>query len=299
MTFIFGSACNITYAFIGPTPDTPIHTVDITYDGNSQNLPLYGSSDKVKGKITISALDGKKVEHIGIKLEFIGQIELYYDRGNHTQFISNDRELATAGEIVGDTTFDFNFENIEKVYESYNGMNVRLRYFLRTSINRQYVPNIVKEQELWITSYGAVPELNSPLKMEVGIDECLHIEFEYDKSKYHLKDVVVGKVFFLMVRIKIKHMEVAIVKRESTGAAQNAFNESETIAKYEVMDGAPVKGECVPLRIFLGGYDLTPTYLKVANKFSVRYFLNLVLIDEEERRYFKQCEINLWRKRGY
>jgi hypothetical protein len=26
-----------------------------------------------------------------------------------------------------------------------------------------------------------------PIKMEVGIEDCLHIEFEYDKQKYHLK----------------------------------------------------------------------------------------------------------------
>ena len=29
---------------------------------------------------------------------------------------------------------------------------------------------------------------------------------------------------------------------------------------------------------------------------SLRYYLNLVLVDEEERRYFKQQEITLWRK---
>ena len=44
--------------------------------------------------------------------------------------------------------------------------------------------------------------------MEVGIEDCLHIEFEYDKSRYHLKDTVVGKIYFLLVRIKLKHMEV-------------------------------------------------------------------------------------------
>jgi hypothetical protein len=26
-----------------------------------------------------------------------------------------------------------------------------------------------------------------PLKMEVGIEDCLHIEFEYDRQKYHLQ----------------------------------------------------------------------------------------------------------------
>ena len=29
-----------------------------------------------------------KIEHNGIKIEFIGQIELYYDRGNHHEFLS-------------------------------------------------------------------------------------------------------------------------------------------------------------------------------------------------------------------
>ena len=66
---------------------------------------------------------------------------------------------------------------------------------------------------------------------QVGIEECLHIEFEYNKSKYHLKDVIVGKIYFLLVRIKIKHMEIAIIKRETTGSGPNTFHENETIAK--------------------------------------------------------------------
>jgi hypothetical protein len=47
-------------------------------------------------------------------------------------------------------------------------------------------------------------------------------------------------------------------------------------------------GESIPIRLFLGGYDLSPTMKDVQRKFSVRYYLNLVLLDEEERRYFKQ-----------
>jgi vacuolar protein sorting-associated protein 26 len=47
-------------------------------------------------------------------------------------------------------------------------------------------------------------------------------------------------------------------------------------------------GEAIPIRLFLGGFDLTPTFREVNKKFSTRYYLNLVLIDEENRRYFKQ-----------
>lgn len=38
-------------------------------------------------------------------------------------------------------------------------------------------------------------------------------------------------------------MELEIRRRESTGSGPNTYNESETLAKYEIMDGAPVRGE--------------------------------------------------------
>jgi hypothetical protein len=133
--------------------------------------------------------------------------------------------------------------------------------------------------------------------MEVGIEDCLHIEFEYLKSKYHLKDVVIGKIYFLLVRLKIKYMELALQKRETTGAGPSAYSETETLTKFEIMDGVPVKGESIPVRLFLGAFDLTPTYRNIQDKFTVKYTLNLVLVDEEDRRYFKQHEIQLWRKR--
>lgn len=45
----------------------------------------------------------------------------------------------------------------------------------------------------------------------------MHIEFEYDKSKYHLRDVVVGKVYFVLVRIKIKEMQLDLIRTETAG----------------------------------------------------------------------------------
>lgn len=74
------------------------------------------------------------------------------------------------------------------------------------------------------------------------------------------------------------------------------YNETDTLTKFEVMDGAPVRGESIPIRLYLTGFDLTPTYRSIHNLFSVRYYVNLVLVDEEDRRYFKQQEITLYRK---
>jgi len=231
-----------------------------------------------------------------VKIELVGQIELFYDRGNHYEFTSLVRELAPPGIMTTSQIFAFSFENVEKEHESYNGLNVQLRYFLRVTISSQYgVNTIAQEEDLWIQNLNPPPQINHSIKMEVGIEECLHIEFEYDKSKYHLNDVVIGKVYFLLVRIKIKSMELAIVKRESAGSGSNMVNDSETLVKFEIMDGAPVRGESIPVRLFLSNSRLTPTYSNVNNQFSVKYYLNLVLLDETDRRYFKQQEIQIYR----
>merc|ERR1739848_962942 len=265
-------------------------------NGRKERMYLFYDGESVTGKVNVTLhRKTNRFEHQGIRIEFIGQIELYYDRGNHHEFLSLAKELARPGELTQNTSFDFEFNQVEKPYECYTGANVRLRYFIRVTIVRR-LSDMTKEMDLLVHTLATYPEMNNPIKMEVGIEECLHIEFEYNKSKYHLKDVIVGKIYFLLVRIKIRYMEVAIIKRETTGSGPNTFHDNETIAKYEIMDGAPVKGESIPIRVFLAGYNLTPTMRDINKKFSVRYYLNLVLVDEEDRRDFKQQEITLWRK---
>ncbi|XP_028758848.1 vacuolar protein sorting-associated protein 26B isoform X3 [Neltuma alba] len=249
-------------------------------NGQSVMVPLFHSQENIVGEVIIEPLYGKKVEHNGVKIELLGQIELYFDRGNFYDFTSLVRELDVPGDLYERKTYPFEFSTVEMPYESYNGVNIRLRYVLKVTISRNFVPNIVEYLDF---------------VMEVGIEDCLHIEFEYSKSKYHLKDVIIGKIYFLLVRIKIKNMELEIRRRESTGSGTNTYVETETLAKFELMDGAPVRGESIPIRLFLSPYELTPTYRNINNKFSVKYFLNLVLVDDEDRRYFKQQEFQLYR----
>jgi hypothetical protein len=70
-------------------------------------------------------------------------------------------------------------------------------------------------------------------------------------GRYYLKDVIVGKIYFLLVRIKIKHMELAVIRKETAGSGSNVFSENETITKYEIMDGAPVRGTCSDVGVLL------------------------------------------------
>ncbi|KAI8966956.1 vacuolar protein sorting-associated protein 26-domain-containing protein [Mycotypha africana] len=296
MASLFGLSTPVEIEVAFTNEDARKH-IDVKVDKNrKETYPVFLDGESVTGKVNVNLRDGKKLEHNGIKVEFVGSIELYYDKGKSHEFLTLSQELAAPGELRQNAAFEFEFKNVEKQYECYNGINVKLRYFIRVTIARR-LADVICERDIWVNSYRMPVEINNSIKMEVGIEDCLHIEFEYNKSKYHLKDVIVGKIYFLLVRIKIKTMELSILRRETTGALPNVYNESETITKFEIMDGAPVRGETIPIRLFLGGFELTPTFRDVNKKFSTRYFLNLVLIDEENRRYFKQQEITLFRRK--
>jgi len=283
-----------------------------------EEIYAYDAAMDVEGVITLSIPPGKKAEHLGMRVEFVGRIDMdsmAFEGRPHYDFISLSKELEPPATIYDHLrTYPFRFGNIEKAYETYHGKHVSVRYFVRVALERKFLPPIVKEHEIVVQS--CQPEmgmiLSEPIKMEVGIEDCLHIEFEYVKRHFHLEDVIYGKVHFLLVRIKIKHMELAVIRRETAGnvaaseinegggpaSGGTALTETQVLCKHEVMNGAPVKGEIVPVRLYIAGIpgDVTPTYSS-GSRFSVRYFLNLVLVDEEDRRYFKQQEIILWRRR--
>lgn len=174
-----------------------------------ERCPVYFDGESVKGQVVVRTRDGKKLVHDGIKIEFIGcigksflyrfdlryrlahsthsscNLELFYDRGNHYEFLSLSHQLASPGEIPAGgsgATFGFEFKNVEKAHESYNGINVKLRYFIRVNLARR-MADVVKEKDIWVHSYRMPPDSNNAIKMEVGIEDCLHIEFEYNKSK--------------------------------------------------------------------------------------------------------------------
>uniref|UniRef100_A0A7S1IAJ0 Vacuolar protein sorting-associated protein 26 n=1 Tax=Eutreptiella gymnastica TaxID=73025 RepID=A0A7S1IAJ0_9EUGL len=261
-----------------------------------ETLYLFTDGDNVQGLIVIATAPGKRVDFNELKCELIGEITIDNDSKQTTVFTSHEKILSGPGSFEDTKVFEYNFDNVSMPAESYTGISAFLRYYIRVTLSRSYVPNVVEEHDFWVQNTSQESEINNCIKMEVGIEDCLHIEFEYNKLKYHLNDVVLGKIFFLLVKIKIKHMEISIIQRETTGHGASVYNESEVVAKFEIMDGAPAKGESVPVRLFLGSFPLTPTYKHVLDKFSTKYYLNLVLIDEEDRRYYKQQEIVLWRK---
>lgn len=256
-----------------------------------EKYPLYEDGESITGAVTVRVKDGKKVEHIGIKAQLFGSIET--TNGQKDDFLCLSQDLAPPSELDHTESYPFAFNNVEKRYESYRGRNLTVNYYVKITVLRKNT-DITKLKRFWVYVYSNPTDLKKSIKLDIGIENCLHIEFEYSKSTFNLKDVIVGRIYFLLTRLKIKHMEISLITRETVGVSPNQLTDSNTI-RYEIMDGSPVKGETIPIRLFLGGYDLTPT--TKTNLFTVKNYLSLVIIDEDGRRYFKQSEITLYRNK--
>lgn len=303
MSFLFSRSSEITISLDENIKNTGRQLTNKTFLSNDvhegRSLPLFYDGESISGKVNVN-LKAKKLEHKGIQIEVIGIIELFQDKSNQYEFLSEAILLAGPEVVTTNRNYDFCFNNVNKPHESFSGINVTCRYFLRVRIVKMLADQ-VKELDFMVHTISQYSEdLEKQIKMEVGIEGSLHIEFIYKKSKYHLEDIIVGKIYFMMVRLKIKHMELCIVRKESAGFGQNQYNEPDIVAKYDIMDGPPNRGEEIPLRMHLKPYSdsgkLTPTMKEVAKRFSVRYFLHLKLVDEDERTYYKQQEIQLWRR---
>ena len=58
---------------------------------------------------------------------------------------------------------------------------------------------VVKEKDIWVHSFRMPPDSNNSIKMEVGIEDCLHIEFEYNKSKCVSRPAVFSALVLTMM----------------------------------------------------------------------------------------------------
>ncbi|KAI9026641.1 vacuolar protein sorting-associated protein 26-domain-containing protein [Phycomyces nitens] len=299
-------------AIFGSPVSIEIQITDIKGRKRSQlkpqeDLPIFFAQEPVRGRVLIGLPKDQFLDHQGIRVECIGRIST--TRTKDYDFLYLSQELIGPKKQMKSIGFEFGFMNVNKPFESYYGTQIKLRYFVRVMV-KTHLSDLSHESDILVCSHIQHRHPTKPLKMEIGLDNCLHIEFKCNKTSYHLEDVVVGRIIFRMVRIKIKLMELWVVRRESIGSSP-LFNESEALIKYEIMDGEPFRGkdsrvgwqsnnynlgDSIPIRLFLGDLHLTPTLKDVNKKFSVIYFLSLVLYDESSRRYYKQQEIGLYRQ---
>jgi vacuolar protein sorting-associated protein 26 len=189
-------------------------------------------------------------------------------------------------------TYNFSFKKVNLPYESYEGNIVSVKYFIKVTITKKiFSTKLTVEKNFKVQNVKPAPELNPNIRMEVGISNLIHFEYELYQSKFSLEECIIGKIFFIQVAMKVRALEIHLIKRETIGQK----SDTALLSKFEVIDGNPAAEEIVPIRMFINSFELSPTYKDINNIVSVKYFIKFVVIDESEKSFFKQQEIILWR----
>lgn len=198
--------------------------------------------------------------------------------GNVHDFLSVVKELEPAGELKESKSYPFTFENVERQHESYYGINISLNYFLKVTIYRNLNTNLTKQTELWVRCFGKEPEANSSIKMEVIHGNCalhqhcrsvLKIAFTLNSSttnpsknlwfytdlwkvsherRHHRENIFSAGSIEDQKHEHFPHQKgnyrfrLAATALSLTNGGLDMYNENRTLSKYEVMDGAPVRG---------------------------------------------------------
>lgn len=172
-----------------------------------------------------------------MRIEFIGEIELPLEQGGRNEFRSLSTTLSAPSNFVsGTTTFHFCFKHIDAPYESYDGQQIKLRYYLKLTVNKRFMSEGM-EKTLWFHNtnmQGCAPP-SQQIRMEVCLEDSLQLTFEYPKSVYTLNDVVTGWIHFQLVRIKVRSLELCVIRREFIG--EGAVEGYETVGKWRMMEG--------------------------------------------------------------
>ena len=260
-------------------------------------LPTFYDGEDISGKVEIF-LTSKTFEHKGVKLQLIGEIKNLQKLKSKTKstFISLSNELIPPGVITEPmTTLPFVFNKLQAQYESYKGDFVEVRYYIRVTIITT-LRDLKFDSEFSVINpqdESILKQNDEQIKLDVGIEDKLKLSIVFFSKNYKLKGEMNGEVTFKKVNFDLKSMDLMIMKREIMKGDDDY--DPAILGKYEIMDGGPFSNETVPIRIYLKPYDLTPTYDNVNNKFSVRYYRNLVLVDSTGNKFFKQKEVCFYR----
>lgn len=140
MSMFFTTNPIITISFNGEANRSK-KVVKLPSKNDTEELIIYGGQENVTGHIDVMIPPGKKIEHLGVKIEMytttttiniiitktvitynrIGHIELYFDKGNNVKFTSLVRELECAGTMTQTKSYPFEFST--EVILSFNNIN--------------------------------------------------------------------------------------------------------------------------------------------------------------------------------
>ena len=267
---------------------------------NISRYPTFFSDEDITGKVEFIK-NSSSFDYSSITIGLIGQVDNYIDQKYNVTFLSLKKDISKNGSLTKDITpYNFTFNKVKLPYESYKGDSIGVKYAIKVNIINLF-RTISYEEEFVVVKpneESILKKNDEPISMNVGLKDLFSILIEFEHVNYGIHGTLKGFVSFGKLGLSLTKMELQLIKKETIFGHEvpDLDQEPKIITTFELMDGEPFRNnETIPFRFFLQPYHLTPSYTNVAGNFSVRYFLNLVIMDDKNNRYYKQKEIFLYR----
>lgn len=252
------------------------------------------------------------MEHRGIKVELIGQLDVPLELGGSKPFLHLQESLSGPSKLQPNhiLRLPFDFTIPKTALESFEGHLLRIRYRLMAKLLRSGISSIIMNDAFTVSQVIWVERQNHDIGQQVtssGPPECLvgtddgtlqvKVALTNNPDNQYNTDVPIeGIIQFEHCRLPIVSVELQLVRRESV----QDISEAIAIHRQQVIDGIPMAKDTIPFTFFINGNipqlssSMPP---QSSRQFAIEYSLAIVFIEQGgAKSYFKQLPIILDRQ---
>lgn len=254
---------------------------------------IFLRNDEISGKLSSST----PLNYTSVIATLIGQVRAKAD-DHLDQFYCQTYPLIAevGGSLKPGVEVPFKFKPVHLHCPSYYGTNFDVRYIVQIQLFNEDRNVSKNEIPIYIlNAYQKPDEKIKPMVAEIGIQGLLRIECVLHDPTFEVTSCLIGKVFFLEVKMRIVEMYLQIQREEEYNNGISGSKFTSIVAQYEIMDGMPVRGDSIAIRIYLPGIKLWPYSRRPHNTLQVYYRARFLLIDEDGKKYYKDITQNILR----
>jgi vacuolar protein sorting-associated protein 26 len=273
-------------------------TATVTINGNAslegyrdrvtdKKLPAYQRGDNISGKFEIAPPPGKSITHQGIVIAVYGDYQTKTGE-KLGRFFERTQFLQPPGELTASFNSDFTFDRLEFPTCTFYGRELQVVYGVELKVVRR-LKDFVQQNEFLLFFFDTAAK-NPPIHNEIGMTGVLHIEFVFSHGSFDCQGVAIGVAYLLLVKLRIVHMQISLYCSESYENQGRVIKERTVVKSVEIMDGAPVRGDNIPIRFFLGDCNLWPYVPFKDSAIKVEWYLRAQMTDENGKKYYKSLK---------
>lgn len=254
------------------------------------SYPVFINPSVIKGHATFIPPEGTTISHKGIVLSIFGE---YRDHENRPvkRFFLKKQSLQPEGRFNTVYETDFTFDSLNFTTATYYGSSINIIFGIDADVIHTF-SNTRQESQFILLSFAPRPH-PVPIHNVIGMKNVLHIEFVFPNSAYDCNDCVPASAFFILVKLRIVQIYIEIFRFESFCSNVLNFEKKTLIKSYQILDGPPVRGDYIPIRIFLNDSDIWPHSAYAGSELKVQHYLRTHIIDENGKSYYKRLKIKI------